>query len=201
MLETWALTQALPQLCDQFFLSEPQFPYLYHKHIGLDGPQILCGHDSTLLFSNTCWATACLRHHLSRWEQATPREEITAAPHPGVLPSPSRLSEQWAGRSLSLHFAPTLLMTQYHSGFRAHESSLRPDGADTVITPVPRMREAQRGEASSPTHRPSKGWGPDSLALEPNSEPPHQAGPCLTLFLLHKNQLEGGGTGNTALVT
>lgn len=43
--------------------------------------------------------------------------------------------------------------------------------------------------------------GPDSLALDPNSEPPHQAGPRLTLFLLRNNQLEGGGTGNTALVT
>lgn len=58
---------------------------------------------------NTCWPRVCLRHHLSSWEQAILREEITAAFHPGVLPPPSRLLEQWAGRSLSLHFAPTLL--------------------------------------------------------------------------------------------
>ena len=108
VLETSAVTQALPQLCDQSFLSEPQFPYLYHKHIGLDGPQVLCGHDSSLLL-NTCWPRACLRHHFSSWEQAILREEITAPPHPGVLPPPSRLLEQWAGRSLSLHFALTLL--------------------------------------------------------------------------------------------
>lgn len=43
--------------------------------------------------------------------------------------------------------------------------------------------------------------GPDSLGPEPNSKPTHQAGPCLTLFLLHNNQLEGGGTGNNALMS
>lgn len=149
-------------------------------HIRLDDPQVPFSCDSFLPL-NTCCARACLSHHFSRWEWAFPGEPTGIGPSKDRNSSHSSLSGPSSLLQGSVNYGkegalastlfPPFSTTQSYSMLQAHHA-MNPHH-DPVGRYYHHPRSTDEGTKSQRSESTSKGWGPESPALEPNSEPPH----------------------------